>query len=465
MLAAVLLASPHGPYIARALTNLSKTKSLKIVETFLEHKARTKEPKGQISTDIGHFFYQDIDNLYLAVLADESETKVFKGLQLLEGVIKTATPNLSMDSYGPEVSGLLSVIDEIFTPTGVVDRSPEDLNKTYTMQSNDEVLHQMIQKTQEKEREKALKMHQRHPSQSALDEISKELQEIKILKEDLKSSKSQQETVSIPNQKTQPTYSSSSPTSKSQLIKSQIKSKISNLTYPINLITQIKLNTIFNAVTEQSKTEGSGELHLKITNDSYAAIHLSLQHKPNSTRAHPSVDKKAFNQNKIIPREDLPTNHLLTLLKWTEDQPQLPFEVSFWQTEISEERYRFFIEIIPSLSIESLSIQVPIRRLSDIETSNGTIQEDFLTTQATNLPAEDSFSLEFTGLCDNTDSLFPFKISYTIDTPNTLHSLQIPTITTSDSPNDPIPTTEIHQHTFIEGECTVLQSDPPNYTH
>lgn len=431
MLAAVILTGANGEYIVRPLADMSKEKVTEMLETFTSHKERIKDTKGIITTKIGNFFYQNTEEYTMAVLGDTEDTKTHSGLSLLEVGIKSVNPSFSLDQHNDEVSTIISLIDNLFTQEGVVSIAAEDLTKIITMQSNDEQLHIMMQKSKEKEIEKAQKMHKKIP---VLDELSKEIEEIRMLKEELKEVK-----ISSPKQKP------------SAL--SRAKSVIDSADKSVCIISHVKQTSTVNSSTEQSKTEGTGEILLKITDENMQDIRIDIKKKPSTSRAHPSVDKKAFSSGTILPRESIPLDRVLTLLKWTEESPSLPLEVSFWQSELSEERYKFFVEVTAFSPIKHLFISVPIKRVSDIDVKEGQIKGDYITAETENLEVEESFSMEFSGLCDDTTTLFPFTLSY-IQEEQSTNPVFISSIYTSSS-SEPLPPESIFMRRIVEGECTV----------
>ncbi|KAI5181202.1 coatomer subunit delta [Nematocida sp. AWRm80] len=447
MLAAVLLVNiKKGNYIVRPLVEIDKEKCNEIIETFLYYKSKTKETKGILSTDIGEYFYQELDETYVTVLGDREEDQVFKGINVLESVIKTFLKLVTLETYPSEVSNIICAIDEIFTQEGVIDRSVEEITKILSFQSNDEMLHQMIEKNREKEAEKVQRMQRKiHP---VMDELAKEIEEIKILKKDLKASPVETPMTSTHKQKS--------------AVAAQIKECIGSMESPVNLITHQKLVSTINSTTEQTKTEGIGELLIKVTDDRYTLPKIDLESHPTACRAHPLIDKKSFTKdNSIVPKTDIPLDKTLTLLKWTIDTPQLPIEALFWQNELSEERYKFFIEVTAQTTeIKHIEIKVPIKRISDIEISEGQIEGDMIIREIHSLEAGDTGVLEFSGLCDNTDSLFPFFISYTIEQPNTLTPIQVSRIlTTAPESEHPITPSDLSCISITEGICTVVLDD------
>ncbi|OAG30149.1 hypothetical protein NEDG_01732 [Nematocida displodere] len=434
MLAAVLIANSKGSYVVRPLIDTDKEKVTQIIETFLLHKSRTKESKGILETEIGDYFYQELEDTVIGVLGEASDTAIFKGIKVLELGINLLSQNFSLSNYGPEMGEIVTVIDEIFTSEGVIDRNIEDISKIVRFQSNDEVLHQMIEKNREKEMEKAIKAKKKVPP--VLAELSKEIEEIKILKEGLRQDRPAPKPKALPPL----TYTFSSHPSLNEA--------------KVSLLTLQKLSSTYNTTNEATRSEGSGELIMKISDEFFSGVKIDLLSKPPSSRSHPTIDKKLFSQNKIIPKMEIPINRELTLLKWVMDTPELPIEVSFWQNEVSEERYKFFIEVTALKPIKAIEARIPIRRVSDIEITNGTIQGDYLTTRKENLPQDESFSVEFTGLCDDTASLFPATITYLTETLDSLSPVKIASIYTNDS--EEVPDQECALVLATEGLCTLL---------
>ncbi|KAI5189069.1 hypothetical protein NECID01_0424 [Nematocida sp. AWRm77] len=438
MLGAVVLASSKGAYIGRPLADINKEKMAEIVETFLAEKAKTNEQKGMLSTKIGAFFYQEIDEVFLAVLGDATDTDVFGGMKVLEVGIRAAVkPHVSLETYQAEMCDVVHLIDEVFTKEGVVDRSTEDILRILSLHSNDELIHQMLVKNQEKEREKALKMRRRVP---VIDELTKEIEEIKILKQTFRAAEH------VPEK---PAYRPK------PAVSTRVRDFIECMDGRVNLITHQKLTSTVNSATETSKTEGTGELLVKITDEEYSLVEVDLKSKPGTSRAHPNVDKKAFAEGKIVPSKSLPTSAVWTLLRWAVEKPELPLEVSYWQNEVSEERYRFFIEVTARTPIQYVNIRVPTRRVSDIETENGSVEKEEITADIFDLEKGGSAALEFSGLCDNTDSLFPITILYTIEETGTLHPIEVSSVVLQED-SAKVEPEHILLGKIIEGKCTVL---------
>lgn len=441
MLAAVLLVNEAGSYIARPLVDMSKEKIAEVAEGFLDAKMQDKTQETSIiETKIGNFFFQEIDDVYAVVLADKTETKILEGLKMVEIASKALMTRLDIGDESGDLLSIINVIDEIFTSEGVVSRTAEEITKIVTLQSNDEILHQMILKNKEKEKQKAEKMRKMHP---AIDEIAKEIEELKILRKDLKS----------------PTIPPHNP---AKALKSEIKKGkniIDTLENKINLVSHMKYTSTINSTTEITKTEGVGELLIKITDEEYGNIRINMKNKIKNSRAHPSVDKKLFQQAAISPKTDIPINTSLILMKWTVDSSSVPLEVSFWQNEISEERYKFFIEVTSlEVDIKYIGIKIPIKRISDIDIKNGKIQNDSIISEIHNLEKNESTAVEFSGLCDNTDSLFPFYVYYMIEEKETINPIEVSEIYTGEGAESPVNQKEITLVRVIEGECTVINS-------
>ncbi|KAI5189418.1 coatomer subunit delta [Nematocida minor] len=435
MLAAVLLVNDAGSYIARPLMDLTKEKVSEAVESFLHAKIKAKESTSALETKIGNFFYQEIDDVYVVVLADKEDAKIMEGLKIVEVVTKSVIKRLSLTESESEIFSIICAVDEIFTREGVVNRTVEEIMKAVSLQSNDEILHQMILKSKEKEKEKAEKIRKMHPG---IDELTKEIEEIKILRQDLKVPKQEKAKIKTEQKKH--------------------RSILETMDNKINIVTQQKHSLSINSTTEASKIEGVGELHIKITDSEYANIKMNIKNKPKQARAHPSVDKKAFSKNAIIPKTEIPINTSLILMKWTLESPSMPIEVSFWQTEISEERYKFFIEVTAlEIDVKSISIRIPIKRVSDIEITNGAVEGDNIVAEISNLEKDDSSAVEFTGLCDDTDSLFPFTVSYVIEEQNTIAPIEISGIY-AENETETIDEEYISTARVIEGECTVVNN-------
>ncbi|KAI5146055.1 coatomer subunit delta [Nematocida parisii] len=439
MLAAVLLLSETGSHIARPLVEMDKEKILQIIEVFLDTKGK-KAHSTVLHSEIGTFFYQDIDELSVIVLADKEDRRISDSLKTVEVLSKSLIRNVSLESN--EIFLLLSIIDEIFTKDGVINRSVEEITRIINIQSNDEILHEMIMKGKEKEMEKAAKMRKLHP---AIDEITKEMEEIRILKKDLKempvSAINSRESKAVPEVK-------------------RSKPLIEKMNNGINLVTQQKHTATINSETEAVKAEGVGELLIRITDEEYSNISIDLnKSKPRNARAHPSVDKKEFSNGRIVPKTDIPCNTTLTLMKWALDEVDMPIDVSFWQTEVSEERYKFFIEITATADVKKVIVKVPIKRVSDMELLNGKVCGDYIIGEIEDLSKDESKSVEFSGLCDNTDSLFPFHVEYTVEESKTLSPLKITSVHMADATeSDEVDKECITMATVIEGDCTVTNN-------
>ncbi|KAI5172654.1 hypothetical protein NEFER03_1710 [Nematocida sp. LUAm3] len=436
MLAAVLLCNVNGAYVLRPLMEMPQEKVSRIIETYFSHKSKAKESKGTLNTGIGSFFYQDNGTYQITVLGEEEEVKVFKGLSVLEGVISTLSSSFTLEEESIEISNILMAIDEIFTAYGVVDRQIEDLIKVCGFQSNDEVLHQIMRESQEKEKEKLEKMHRKVP---ALEELSKEIEQIKELKEDLKNIHILKE-----QKKEKP------------LSFSLGKKLIDTYKEKINIISYQKYTSIINSSNDSVKTEGTGELLIRIEDEEASLLQINLKTKPKTSRIHPSIDKKSFSLGKILPKTEIPISRILTLLKWTEESPSIPIEVSFWQSDLSEERYKFFIEITALENILSASIKLPVKRVSDVDIKNGELVDEHIISETKEIEKDSSYALEFTGLCDDISSLFPISVTYLCEQKNTLLPVSLESIHTGD-PNHPIPPSDILLSQVIEGECSLIE--------
>ncbi|EHY66257.1 hypothetical protein NERG_00953 [Nematocida ausubeli] len=154
MLAAVLLLSETGSHIARPLVEMSKDKISQMIEVFLDVKGKRKYACA-LPSSIGTFFYQEVDSLTVVVLADKEDRRISESLKKVEVLSKSLIKDISLESN--EIFLLLSIVDEIFTKEGVVNRTVEEITRIVGMQSNDEILHEMIMKGKEKEMEKAAK--------------------------------------------------------------------------------------------------------------------------------------------------------------------------------------------------------------------------------------------------------------------------------------------------------------------
>jgi len=439
MLAAVFLVNAKGSYVVRPLVPLDKEKTAEIIDTFIFTKSKTTEQKGLLSTKIGDFFYQEIDELSLGVFGDGEDPSVFKGMQALEVGIRAALRSpISLDSYGSEMADVISLVDEIFSKEGAIDRSSEEVLKVLNFQSNDELLHDMLERNRKKEIEKSRR--QMKKLQPAISELTKEIEEIKILKETLQTREAEEE---APKQRTKTPSAF------------RVKEAIESLSNKVNLVSHQRLVSTFNASTETSKTEGTGELLVKITDDEFAKLKIALSSKPGSARPHPSIDKTAFASGSILPKVEFPLERALTLLKWTVENPGLPFEVSFWQTEISEERYRFFVEITALSDIKNISLKISAKRLSDIEVSNGHISSNHIVAESEDLLKDQTLPLEFSALCDEVASLFPFTIFYTIESEATLQPISVTSVKFAASDSN-VQEEDVSLCRIIEGECTVI---------
>ncbi|KAH9386770.1 uncharacterized protein NEMAJ01_1666 [Nematocida major] len=434
MLAAVLLVNEAGSYMARPLVELSKEKVTEAVEIFL--RERTKEAERPvIASKIGSFFYQEIDDLYVVVLADGEDEKISEALKIAEVVSKSVISGVSLESK-TELFTLLSILDELFVEEGVINRTVEDLMKVVSLQSNDEVLHQMIQKNREKEKAKADKVRKMHP---AIEELTKEIEEIKILRQDLKTPRTESEAKAKVRQEVK----------KSRTI-------IESLENCVNLVCHQKQTATVNSATEAAKIEGMGEFLIRVTDEECGSVRIDLKKRPVQARGHPSIDKKAFSKNVIQPKTDLPLNTPLILMKWTLEDPVLPVEVSFWQTEVSEERYKFFVEVTAlGTDVKYVNVRIPIKRVSDIEIERGRISGDHIVADMKDLKKDDSQAVEFSGLCDDTDSLFPFVVYYTVEEKESLSPIEISGVYASE---ELLESSMVSLARVIEGECTVTNN-------
>ncbi|KAI5135385.1 uncharacterized protein NESG_01197 [Nematocida ausubeli] len=437
MLAAVLLLSETGSHIARPLVEMNKDKISQMIEVFLDVKGKRKYACA-LPSPIGTFFYQEVDSLTVVVLADKEDRRISESLKKVEVLSKSLIKDISLESS--EIFLLLSIIDEIFTKEGVVNRTVEEITRIVGMQSNDEILHEMIMKGKEKEMEKAAKMRKMHP---AIDEITKEMEEIRILRKDLK------EIPVAVHRKEEP---------KARFEIKKTKPFIETMENKINIVTHQKHTATINSETEIVKAEGVGEMLIRITDEEHANISIHLnKSKPSNARAHPSVDKKAFLGDRIVPKTDLPKGITLTLMKWPLEEVKMPIEVSFWQTEISEERYKFFIEITANTDVKKVVVKVPIKRVSDMEIVNGKVAGDYIVGEIEDITRDESKSVEFSGLCDDTDSLFPFHVCYTVEEKETLSPLEVESVHHAESEGGAqVDRAFISMATVIEGDCTVL---------
>lgn len=430
MLAAVLLINETGSYVGRPLTELSKEKITEAVETFIYERKKNKNTS-IIESKIGTFFYQEIDDLSVVVLAEKEDQKITEALKILETVSKSTVKTLTLDG-SEDLFTLLLIIDELFVREGVILRTVEEISKALSLYSNDEILHEMIIKNKEKEKEKTERLKKIHP---AIDELTKEIEEIKILREDLRKDKKQER-------------------AKVQQEPRKSKGIIEGMSSKVNLVTHLKQTATVNSTTEITKVEGVGEFLIRITDAECEDTTVILKNKPKLARAHPSVDKKGFSSNEIRPKTELPINTTLTLMKWTLEDSVLPVEISFWQTEVSEERYKFFIEVTAVLTdIQYISIRVPIKRVSDIDITTGYVKGDNIISEIEDLKRDESKSVEFSGLCDDTDSLFPFTVFYTVEEKESVLPIEISQVLCAGEEIKNISLARV-----IEGECTVVNS-------
>lgn len=447
MLVAVFLTNAKGMYIARPLVETSKEKIARIVETFWYHQTRTEETKGVLETEIGDFFYQELDETYMLVFGDAEDALVAAGMKTLESGIRMITrDSLSLENYGEEMAEIVNIIDEIFTKDGVIPRTPDDISKIVRLHSSDEALHQILEKSKEKERSKMLKAKAKMP---ALDALVREIEEIKILREDLQThhaspgSGEDGRTTRSPAGRTTVKHSAR-----------RLRSPLEDADRKINLFTHQKITASISQSNELLKSEGSGELHIKVTDPLLTHPAIRLSEKPGTARPHPSVDKKLFLSHIVQPKMDVPTDKILTLMKWSVTDLKMPFEVDFWQTEVSEDKYRFYIEISALQEIREMEVRVPVICVSDLEIENGKIKEDWISLERSNVSAEESLSLEFTGVCSDPEKIFPFSITY-VTPSDTLLPLVVASVYVG-SEDSMVPADEVFQVGITEGECLVV---------
>ena len=134
----------------------------------------------------------------------------------------------------------------------------------------------------------------------------------------------------------------------------------------MNLVTHERHTSTFNTTTEATKTEGTGEVVVKIS-----GVRIDQRKNPGSARAQPSVDKAAFASGTIARKAELARYRGQALMKWALESPELRLEVCFWRKEIWKEGYRFIEEVMALSAVKNVDVRIPNRRVGNVETESG----------------------------------------------------------------------------------------------
>lgn len=410
MFGAALLVDEQGRHLVRPFAALSEEKSSLLVSRFLSEVAKERARKGRISTEIGDFFFQESGQLYIAVVGDDAEEsdRAFEGIGMVEeGMHAILGNDASLANCGPEMAEVIYLIDEAFTSLGAIERTPEEVGKMVRMESNDETLHEMVERNKEKERAKMEKT--RKARLPEMEEISKEIEKIRGLESDLRSANIKEITSMLAQEPKAPKRERAE-------VSERIRELVEDASEKVNFIILERVRFTIDVSNNPKEVEVSAELLVKVMDEECARIRVELSKKPETARTHPAIDKKSFLENALLPKRELPLNRSLTLLKWSREKVDIPIEVTFWQNEVEEERYDFSIEVLSkSSAINSLVLSVPVDRVSDIAVhSEGYVDKDRerVVFEIKDLPAKESTSLEFSGLCDDPHTLFPMEIDY-----------------------------------------------------